>query len=176
MSKVLLTGLSLMFLFACAATVSKPTFEGDAFISHRPVLEVKFKKPVREMKPVGRDYDFSFYEGLPVRIDFTHMRHVNVDYFYSLEQIATNVRYDFLGSIHVAGTKWAKFAFLNKKDYLLTGYFTRKHKVVIQIYNYRKLDEERLEKYKRRREERKGQPGYLGKRFRKLDNALEIVR
>ncbi|MCP4691325.1 MAG: hypothetical protein GY859_24985, partial [Desulfobacterales bacterium] len=97
-------------------------------------------------------------------------------YFYSLEQIATNVRYDFLGAVYVGGHKWAKFAFVNKNDYLLTGYFTRKDKNFIQIYNYRKLDAEQLEKYQRRRAKRKGEPGHLRKRFGMLDGQLEIVR
>ncbi len=125
---------------------------GKKYTSDIPSLEVDFASPIRHQKDVGRDkrIQFANREIKPVwiELDYIRARDKQIDYFYSLEQIASNSDFCLLGTAHFDEHKWVKVAKENGRGYLMCGYLTRKDKWIIFIHNATPLTNSELESYR----------------------------
>jgi hypothetical protein len=123
------------------------------YTSDIPSLKVDFASHIRDQKDFGRDKWIQFsnrrFKPVWVELDYIRSRDKQIDYFYSLEQIASNGDFCFLGTAHFSGHKWVKVAKENDRGYLMCGYLTRKDKWIIFIHNATPLTNSELESYRR---------------------------
>jgi hypothetical protein len=143
--KLTLTLVCLGLLFGCATTQPQRTFENNTFSSDLPELKVEIHKTIKNQgdnsNRYGREQNYSWWwyvgnkEGVGIAIKVYH-KSTSHDYYYSLEDITGNWGRIPLEPLHIKGHKWLKYAYINKKNYLHTGFFTRKGDCFISVYRY----------------------------------------
>ena len=136
----------------CAANPVREA-TGKTYTSDIPSLQVDFAYHIEQEKDYGRDkwIKFANREIKPVWVELSYItaRDKQIDYFYSLEQIASNGGFCFLGATYFDKRKWIKIAKENGRGYMMCGYMTRKDKWIIFIHNATPLTNSELESYRR---------------------------
>ena len=143
--KIAFTMICFLLLFGCAGTQPQRTFIDNTFSSDLPELKVKVHKSIKDQggksNRYGKAQNYSWWwyvgnkEGVGIAIKVYH-KSTSHDYYYSLEDITGNWGRIPLESVHIDGHKWLKYAYVNEKKYLHTGFFTRKGDCFISVYRY----------------------------------------
>jgi hypothetical protein len=144
--KLTLTIVCLELLLGCAGLQSQRTFEDNTFTSDAPKLKVKIHKSHigdqgKESKRSGKAQNewwwWSVASKEGVVIAFKMYPHsTQLDYYYSLEDIAVKMNRIPLEPLLINEHKWLKYAFVTEKKYLHTGFFTRKGDCFISVLRY----------------------------------------
>ena len=143
--------LFYLMSFGCATHPVRKA-SGKKYTSDIPSLQIDFASHIKNQKDFGRDkvIQFANREFKPVWVEFDYIRarDKQIDYFYSLEQIASNGDFCFLGTAYFDEHKWVKVAKENGRGYLMCGYMTRKDKWIIFIHNATPLTNSELASYR----------------------------
>jgi hypothetical protein len=131
----------MTLLLGCATAQIKPSVTDDMFTSDYPKLMVQIHKDVLKKGKEKNSWYWQIGNGEGIAVNVARETHYNVDYYYSLEKILTNIKYIPLDPVFINDHKWMKYAFVNENDFLHTGYFTRKDKFFIFVLRYLKLGE-----------------------------------
>ena len=144
--KLTLTIVCLGLLWGCASTPPQRAFKGNTFTSDFPKLKVKIHKSSkwdqgRKSKRQAKLQNDSWWwnvankEGVGILFS-TYNKSTSFDFYYSLENISRNWGRLPLESLNINGHNWIKYAYINNKKYLHTGFFTRKGDCFISVFRY----------------------------------------
>jgi hypothetical protein len=144
--KLTLNIICLGVLLGCAGMQPQRTFENSTFTSDFPELCVKIHKSYifnqgKESKKYAKSqvdrwwWEVAGGTGVGIVIDRYH-KSTSFDYYYGLETILRNWNRIPLETILINDHSWMKYAYVNKQNYLHTGFFTRKDDYFIQVYRY----------------------------------------
>ena len=148
MKKLIVIFMSI--LLGCAAAQNKPSVTDDMFTSDYPKLMVQIQKDVLNKGKKKQSWYWGVGSGEGIAVNITRGRHLTANHFYySLEQILTNINCLDLDSVFINDHKWVQYAFVNKKGFLHTGYFTRKDDYFIFVFRYLRLDEKNMQQVKK---------------------------
>ncbi|MGD2185260.1 MAG: hypothetical protein PVI71_03990 [Desulfobacterales bacterium] len=144
--KLTLTIVCSGLLWGCAGMQPQRAFKGNTFTSDFPKLKVKIHKSHqwdqgKKSKRYGKLQHDNWWwqvaskEGVGILFT-THHKSKSFDYYYSLEDITRNWGRIPLESLNINEHNWIKYAYVNEKKYLHTGFFTRKGDCLISVYRY----------------------------------------
>lgn len=133
MKKIII--ILLAVLLGCTTAQIKPSVTDDMFTSYYPKLMVQIHKTVLNKGNKGHIWYWQVNGGQGIAINIDKHRYMsNIDYYYSLEQILSEINCIGLDSAFINDHKWMKYAFVNEEDFLHTGYFTRKDQYFIFVF------------------------------------------
>ncbi len=174
-------GLICCLVSACAAMPESKVVDKH-FLSEVPPLDIEFAYEIHVVEENGRSKEFIFNsnEIRPVVVEIVRLTLTprRVDYYYSLETIASNHQFYYMGAKYLAGHKWAKVEKLNDNGWLICGYMTRKDQWLIFIHNYRKLPADGIksyEMYKKTLKPSEGDLAYFNQKFDDLNKSTTII-
>jgi hypothetical protein len=173
--------LMSLLLWSCAPLGSNFRLEGDTLVADTPRLAIKFKKEVSKIEQSGleRKVYFKSSDLDPVHILVNQRAFTqNVDYYYSLSAIASNLNFYYMGPEHLDGQEWAKVAKVADNGLLLCGYFTRKDHDFIFVLNTKQLgpnDRKGFEKLKKYFTPSPDNLAVITKQFESLHQSMEIL-
>lgn len=144
--KLTLTIVCLGLLLGCASKPPQRSFKGNTFISDSPILKVKVHKSskwdqgrksnrYRKLQNDSWWWNVANKEGVGILFS-TYHKSTSFDYYYSLENISRNWGRIPLESLKINEHNWIKYAYVNEKKYLHTGFFTRKGDCFISVFRY----------------------------------------
>jgi len=124
--------ISLLFCFlmitACAEIQPKIEFVDNAFLSDSPQLKVQIHKEVLDQRHVKRlkieRWLYSSKNEATV-IDIIRLgpMKTTTDYRYSAEQYLRNIKRIPLETVVINNRSWTKYAYIDEKNILFTGFF-----------------------------------------------------
>ena len=176
--KAILLLLTLL-LTSCVALETKRELIGSDFVSNGPTLKIHFKKKVIDFKENDSKYTFVLAGKKVVKLGFYLGGYsTTTDYYYSLEGFIKSLQdMIYVGPYFFNDHEWAKWAQV-KNSYLVTGYFTRKFSDHIQVYTYKKINDNvnsAFKNYKRDLILTDSLKEAIDKEFEKLDELIEII-
>ena len=139
----------MTILLGCATAQIKPSATDDMFTSDYPKLMVQINKDVLNKGKEKHIWYWQVGHGEGIAVNIAKKTHYRVDYYYSLEQILTNIKYFALDPVLIKDHEWMKYAFVNENDFLHTGYFTRKDDYFIFVFRYLRLREKYLKEVRK---------------------------
>ena len=174
--------LCFAFVLQSCATKAIRKVDGNSFISEDPSLHIKFSSEILDVEEKGqiRIFKFKKFDVRPVVIEIRRatLSPRRVDYYYSLETIASNANMEFMGQKYFNGHKWVRVAKVNEEGTLLCGYLSRKGHWLIYVFNFERLDERDLERYKEFRKTSSSEyiVSLIGGMFEELDRSTNITQ
>jgi hypothetical protein len=172
-----------LFLGAGCTTAPVRQAIGRKYVSSLPPLEVEFAYAIGNVENNDNDKLITLYttEVKPVWVEVDPIlvpTHQPISYF-SLENIAKNIGFKYLETIYFSDHQWVKVAHLNKRNFVMCGYLTRKDDWMIFIHNSEKLDAEgirRYQNYQRTLTLTDADMAVINKMFENLDRAIAAIR
>lgn len=171
-----------LIMTSCGTAPVRKVVE-NKYISEVPPLEGEFQYEIRGVKEYGQDKQFLFYTSAvnPVYVEISrpHVYTGNIDYYYSLETIASNQHYYFMGPKYIDDHKWAKVTKVNDNGWLMCGYMTRKDHWFIFIHNSIRLDSDGMKRYEEYQKTLKPSDkdiAFLDQMFDDLNKSTVIIR
>lgn len=132
----LLLTVTALIIFSCARMGSSIRLEDNILIGSHPKFSVKFNKEILAMEEKGtlRLIMLNSEHRKLVMVDSYTWIEQQVDYYYSLPHLASNLNFYYIDSVHFNDHEWAKIAnYDEKEDVLFCGYMTRKDNAIVYI-------------------------------------------
>ena len=116
----------------------------------------KSENEIKQSNVILWNYDYGNSRGLNIVISDIGGLHgggKRYDYYYSLEQIAGDLKMIIIDTVNINDHNWIKYVEVSEnKKFLCTGYFTRKHEYLILVYRWVWIGNvhiQEIEKYKK---------------------------
>ena len=174
--------LVCIFTIGCQSTPIRQAV-GTKYTSDYPPLEVEFAYRIGNVKDKADDKLISLHTGevrdIWVELIRIHANDNQIDYFYSLQNIASSRNFKYFGPVYFEEHQWAKVSKVNDGGWLMCGFFTRKDKWLIFIHNSAKLtnlEMERYHEYQRTLKLSETDKLFIDKLFAELDKAIISIR
>lgn len=145
----------LVFIFFVLVTGSSCTItptrlvEDTRYSSDLPPLNIEFAHEIDSLDENGNQAIFTFVDKEQPAVLEYHLIQVldnKIDYYYSLEHIALNSNYLFLGNTSFNGQQWARVASVSNNVFWTAGYLTRKEKWLIYLFTYYEMTDLEIER------------------------------
>ncbi len=136
--------------YGCATTSVREAV-GTKYTSDIPPLKIEFAYNIANAQNKGNDKLIHFYSN-KVRDVYVELYRLkvndnNIDYYYSVQGIASNLGYHYHGPVYFDDHQWAKVTKVNEDGWLMCGFITRKDKWLLFIHNSAKLTRLEMERY-----------------------------